>query len=161
MSALDPSSEIDRLAHAAEAAGGSAPAQEPLWRALFGLSRWWLIPVRQDTAFGPQVSPFAIELRDRPSIVVFTSQARALTFAHGRGLSGTEDELTLPVPSRALVATAHHYGDAGVQDVVFDVQDTGFSIPLAQLVPVWTSLFGAPPTGLEPPPGDAGPSSAG
>lgn len=98
-SPTDPAT-IDALSDAVKASGGALGHQTALWRAMFGLERWFF--VARGTM--PEVGPLVGVVDEAPSLLAFTTGARARQFALDNGLPQEQAEQVLAVPSANVLA---------------------------------------------------------
>ncbi|CAN7489894.1 hypothetical protein [Knoellia sp. LjRoot47] len=130
-SPTDPAT-IDALSDAVKASGGALGHQTALWRAMFGLERWFF--VARGTM--PEVGPLVGVVDEAPSLLAFTTGARARQFALDNGLPQEQAEQVLAVPSANVLAMCEQLADKGVKRVVVDQGTLGFFAPLDQLRPI-------------------------
>ncbi len=101
----------------AVAADASKANQEKLWRATFGLERWWF--VQRGGPDNPQ--PFVGVHQDQPFLMAFTSAQRARGFAIENGLSPADAEvLVLALAPDDAVAQAPIWLQQGIAAIAFD-----------------------------------------
>ncbi|KGN40511.1 hypothetical protein [Knoellia aerolata] len=129
MTDAEQTASIDDLSEAVRASGGALDAQTALWGAMFSLDRWWFVA----RGTPPDVGPLVGTVDGVPSLLAFTSGARAREFALANGFSEEQAGLSLAVPSQRVLDMCDQIAEHGVQRVVVDQGTLGFFAPLAQL----------------------------
>lgn len=136
---MNPSPEtLDELAAAVRSQPGG-PVLAELWRAVYGLDRWWLLP----TGDAQDPRPMVGIVDEKQFLLAFTSQKHLQTFASARSsadsgiaaMSVTPGEVTGLAPTLAGQGVAGILFDQGVHDLVAPV--TGLDALFAR--------FGRPP----------------
>lgn len=125
-------SSVDALAEVVRTSGADLDAQTALWGAMFGLDRWWFIT--RGTL--PDVTPVVGVVDGVPSLLAFTSGARARECALAMGFSEEEASQVLAAAPQSVLETSDHLVSQGVQRLVVDQGVLGFFAPLAQLRPI-------------------------
>lgn len=123
---------VDALSEAARAAGSDLDAQTTLWQAMFELDRWYFIA----RGAMPDVAPLVGVVDGVPSLLAFTTGARARDFALGNGFSEEEANEVLGVPTAGVLDLCDQLTTQGVERLVVDQGVLGFFAPLAQLRPI-------------------------
>jgi hypothetical protein len=132
MSQTPDTNPIDALSDAARAAGSDVDAQTTLWQAMFELERWYF--VARGTL--PDVAPLVGVVDGVPSLLAFTTGARARDFALGSGFSEEEASQVLGVPTAGVLDLCDQFTTQGVERLVIDQGVLGFFAPLGQLRPI-------------------------
>lgn len=132
MSELQDTSTVDALSHAARAAGSDVDAQTALWQAMFELDRWYF--VARGTL--PDVAPLVGVVDGAPSLLAFTTGARARDFALASGFTEEEAGQVLGVPTSNVLDLCDQFTTQGVERLVVDQGVLGFFAPLGQLRPI-------------------------
>ncbi|EAP96922.1 hypothetical protein JNB_19968 [Janibacter sp. HTCC2649] len=132
MSQTPDTNPIDALSDAARTAGSDVDAQTTLWQAMFELERWYF--VARGTM--PDVSPLVGVVDGVPSLLAFTTGARAREFALKSGFSEEEASQVLGVPTTGVLDLCDQFTTQGVERLVIDQGVLGFFAPLAQLRPI-------------------------
>ena len=127
----DPAT-IDALSDATRDSGGDLAAQTTLWSAMFGLEKWWFIA--RGTL--PDVAPVVGVVDGVPSLLAFTSGARARECALAMGFAEEDAGQVLAVAPQSVLETTDHLMSQGVQRLVVDQGVLGFFAPLGQLRPI-------------------------
>ena len=123
---------IDALSAAARAAGSDVDAQTALWQAMFELERWYFVA----RGILPDVAPLIGVVDDVPSLLAFTTGARARDFALANGFPEEEASQVLGVPTSGVLDLCDQFTGQGVQRIVVDQGVLGFFAPLDQLRPI-------------------------
>ncbi|GAA4108335.1 hypothetical protein GCM10022415_00880 [Knoellia locipacati] len=123
---------IDSLAEVVRTSGADVDAQSALWGAMFGLDKWWFIA--RGTL--PDVSPVVGVVDGVPSLLAFTSGARARECALTMGFAEEKAGQALAVAPQSVLETTDHLMSQGVQRLVVDQGVLGFFAPLGQLRPI-------------------------
>lgn len=124
----DPST-IDALSDATRASGGALGSQAALWRAMFGLEKWFFVA----RGAAPEVGPLVGTVDEVPSLLAFTTAMRAREFALTNGLSEEQASQVLAVPSESVLGLCDQLAEHGVKRLVVDQGVLGFFAPLDQL----------------------------
>lgn len=132
MSETPTAHPIDALAEAVRTSGADLDAQNALWGAMFDLDKWWFIA--RGTL--PDVTPVVGVVDGIPSLLAFTTGARARECALAMGFSEEEAGQVLAIAPQNVLDTADHLVSQGVQRMVVDQGLLGFFAPLAQLGPI-------------------------
>ena len=132
MSQTPETAPVDALCAAARAAGSDVDAQTALWQAMFELERWYF--VAQGTL--PDVAPLVGVVDEVPSLLAFTTGARARDLALASGFSDEEASQVLGVPTDSVLTLCEQFASQGVQRLVVDQGVLGFFAPLEQLRPI-------------------------
>lgn len=132
MSETPAANPIDALAEAVRASGSDLDAQNALWRAMFDLDKWWFIA--RGTL--PDVTPVVGVVDGMPSLLAFTTGARARECALAMGFSDEEAGQVLAIAPHNVLETADHLVSQGVERLVVDQGVLGFFAPLVQLGPI-------------------------
>ena len=138
----DPAT-IDALSHAVRESGGALGPQTALWRAMFGLERWFF--VARGTM--PDVGPLVGTVDDVPSLLAFTTGTRAREFALANGFTQEQAGQVLAVPGDNVLAMCDQFAEHGVRRVVVDQGVLGFFAPIEQLRPIHDFIEQHPPQG--------------
>lgn len=136
----DPAT-IDALSDAARDSGGALGAQTALWRAMFGLERWYFVA----RGTPPEVGPLVGVVDEVPSLLAFTTGARAREFALANGFSEEQASHVLSVPSGGILDMCDQFTEHGVKRIVVDQGTSGFFAPLDQLRPIHGFIEEHPP----------------
>jgi hypothetical protein len=123
---------IDALSDAVRASGGALDAQTALWGAMFALEKWWFVA----RGVLPEVGPLVGTVDGVPSLLAFTSGARAGEFARANGFVEHDQSQVLAVPTVGILDMCDQFAAQGVQRIVVDQGTLGFFAPLAQLRPI-------------------------
>lgn len=130
----DVSTIVDALAASARATPGDAAAQSALWQAVFELEHWYFVPR------GPSQTPLAVSHEAGPTIVAFTSAARAAAFAERLPVDETVPEAdrasapsVVAVPTSSVVGYVEALVEAGVAVVHVDPSNGAFSVTATSL----------------------------
>lgn len=125
---------VDELAASARATPGDAAAQSALWQAALGLQHWYFVPR------GPSQTPLAVSHESGPTVVAFTSAARAAAFAArlpaDDSVSDQEREAApavVAVPTDALVGYVDALVTVGVAMIHVDPSHGAFSVAAPSL----------------------------
>ena len=127
-----PAESIDSLSDAVRASGGALDAQSALWGAVFSLEKWWFVA----RGVLPEVGPLVGTVDGVPSLLAFTSIARAGEFARAHGFVQDDEGQVLAVPTVGILDMCDQFAAQGVQRIVVDQGTLGFFAPLAQLRPI-------------------------
>lgn len=134
---------VDELAASARATPGDAAAQSALWEAVFGLQHWYFVPR------GPSQTPLAVKHDAGPTLVAFTSAARASAFAARLPEDETvpaEERAAAPtvvaVPTDAVVGYVESLVEAGVAMLHVDPSNGAFSVAASSLRAVHDRVVG-------------------
>ncbi|WP_404383752.1 hypothetical protein LL946_00675 [Knoellia locipacati] len=138
----DPAT-IDALSDAARASGGALGAQTALWRAMFGLEKWFFVA----RGTPPEVGPLVGLVDEVPSLLAFTTGTRAREFALANGLDEEQASRVLSVPSSGILDLCDQLAQHGVRRLVVDQGTLGFFAPLDQLRPIHGFIQEHPPEG--------------
>lgn len=138
----DPAT-IDALSHTVRESGGALGPQTALWRAMFGLERWFFVA----RGSMPDVGPLVGTVDEVPCLLAFTTGARAREFALANGFSEEQANQVLAVPSDNILAMCDQLAEHGVKRVVVDQGVLGFFAPLEQLRPIHDFIDQHPPQG--------------
>lgn len=138
----DPAT-IDALSNAARDSGGALGAQTALWRAMFGLEKWFFVA----RGTPPEVGPLVGVVDEVPSLLAFTTGVRAREFALANGFSEEEASRVLSVPSNGILDLCEQLAEHGVKRLVVDQGTLGFFAPLDQLRPIHGFIEQHPPQG--------------
>ena len=132
MSQTPDASTIDALSNAARAAGSDVDAQTTLWQAMFELEQWFF--VARGTL--PDVAPLVGVVDGVPSLLAFTTGARAREFALGNGVSEEAASQVRGVAPGGVLDLCDQFTTQGVERLVVDQGTLGFFAPLGQLRPI-------------------------
>ncbi|HTK61451.1 MAG TPA: tetratricopeptide repeat protein [Pseudonocardia sp.] len=120
---------IDALARAAEA-GNDLETLTALWKATFGLERWWFV-LRGDLE-NPR--PFVGVFDGQAFVLAFTTGERVRDFAVAEGYAPADDSaFSITMTPDAAVDAAVGWAAQGIHAISFDHGVTGYSAPLANL----------------------------
>lgn len=125
---------VDALAASARETPSDTAAQAALWEAVFDLEHWYFVPR------GPSQTPLAVAHDAGPTLVAFTSAARAAAFAARLPEDESvpeEDRAATPslvaVPTTAVVGYVEALAEAGVVMVHVDPANGAFSVAASSL----------------------------
>jgi len=120
---------IDALARAAEG-GNDLETLTALWKATFGLERWWFV-LRGDLE-NPR--PFVGVFDGQALVLAFTTGERVRDFAVAEGYAPADDSaFSITMTPDAAVDAAVGWAAQGIHAISFDHGVTGYSAPLANL----------------------------
>jgi hypothetical protein len=141
-SELDQVWNLDRLSNAARRSKKESD-QDKLWRATFGLDRWWCVPI--DSGDG-HWAPAAGEIRGVNTLFAFSTEQRARRFAIEQNILAAEGEFQgAPTRPVDIVRNASTYIASGVEAIMIDGHRTGHFLPMQNLGRYWEQLCGPLP----------------
>lgn len=139
MTATPPTSDINDLA-AAVRAEPSAANLARLWRAVYALDTWWLLPTGDPADPRPMVGV----VEERTFLLAFTSDSIVRDFAARRDGPGVGNGVAaMSITPADLTRLAPTLAGQGVAGILFDQGVHGFVAPIAGLESMW-SQFGRP-----------------
>lgn len=152
MTATPASSEaVDELA-ATVREDPSGPNLVRLWRAVYGLEQWWLLPTGDVADPRPMVGV----VEDRTFLLAFTSEHRIRDFAGERAAAAGGGTALMAVTPAGITELAPALAGQGVAGILFDHGVHGFVAPVAGLEAMLAQFGTGPPATGHP----AGPDSA-
>lgn len=129
---------LDELA-AAVRTDPSGPDLVRLWRAVYGLPQWWLLPT--GTVADPR--PLVGVVGEQRFLLSFTSQDRVVTFAGGRaGTPAGAGTAAMSITPAELTGLADTLARGGIAGVLFDQGVHDLVAPIMGLRSMW-ERFGA------------------
>lgn len=133
---MDP--DVDELAAQARTDPAASDLAR-LWRAVYGLGRWWLLPTGDLTDPRPMLGVAG----GRRYLLAFTSERHVARFADARDGTGSgRDTAALTITPAELTGMAETLGRSGIAGVLFDQGVHDLVAPVAALPAMW-ARFGS------------------
>lgn len=130
--------DVDEIATTVRAEP-SGPNLVRLWRAVYGLEHWWLLPTGSVTDPRPLVGV----VREQRFLLAFTSERHVSAFASGRpGAAATGGTAAMSITPADLTDLAPTLAREGIAGILFDQGVHDLVAPIAGLQSMWAQ-FGA------------------